>query len=142
MTERKIRTEIVKMLKPIGAFAVENPACPGTPDIATTLGWIELKIGKVPVDPNKAPKVDLRSTQRVWLRKWHAVGGVAWTLTKFDHGSGDPSWLLHRGSWAHSMLGRASYAEHVNHAHGVLWGRLPYGLLCALTPAGDGYERG
>ena len=44
MIESDMRGQLVKILRPLGAFAVENGGChPGTPDIAYRSGWIECK---------------------------------------------------------------------------------------------------
>jgi hypothetical protein len=43
MSESDMRHKVVKILKPIGGFAVENPCLPGTPDVNHWHGWIELK---------------------------------------------------------------------------------------------------
>ncbi|MGZ8364783.1 MAG: hypothetical protein ACXWWG_00560 [Nitrospira sp.] len=83
MKESTFRRRVVQLLHPYGAFAVENPAWPGTPDVSTTVGWIELKVlrswptrtldGIVRVP-------HLTQIQRIWHQKWTAAGGVSWLL--------------------------------------------------------------
>ena len=87
MTEKRLRSIMVSMLAPFGAFAVENPVCPGTPDICTSLGWIELKCPSV-------AKISVRKTQLVWMRDWIKHGGTVWVLSVIR-----TSWFLHTGQW-------------------------------------------
>lgn len=61
MSESDMRRKVVALLKPIGAFAVENPCLPGTPDINHWHGWIELK----------------------WLRSWPKKSNTVVRLERF-----------------------------------------------------------
>lgn len=106
MTEKRFRSLVIKMLDPIGAFAVENSAGVGVPDICTVAGWIELKIASWPIRLETKISVDLRKTQVIWLRRWVAHGGKAWTLTDIEG-----EWFLHKASWACDFLGNSAEAE-------------------------------
>jgi len=106
MTEKRLRTKIVKMLVGVGAFAVENSVLPGTPDVCCTLGWIELKLGKWPKTNRGRVNIDLRTSQRVWMKRWSAVGGRCWTLTFINS-----EFFLHKGVWAADNFGDALELE-------------------------------
>ena len=114
MTEQHMRKLIVNALKPLGAFAVENPANPGTPDVCTVLGWLELKVvRKLPARARTRVSIDLRKGQRIWLRRWCRSGGKAWTITFIV---GHNEWLMHDGRWAALHLGVAGIEELQNAA--------------------------
>lgn len=104
MIEKDMRGQLVKLLQPIGAYAVENGGChPGTPDIATVLGPIECKAtNQWPARPDTPVKLDhdLTQGQRIFLMKWHRVNGCAWVMLNI---AGD--WLLFEGTVAVSILG-------------------------------------
>lgn len=78
MSEYNLRGWFVAALRPLDAVAVENPACPGTPDVNCVLGWIELK--HVPAAPARAGtpvRVDhYTQQQRLWARRRAAAGGM------------------------------------------------------------------
>jgi hypothetical protein len=108
VNEKKFRHCVIEMLKPVGAFSVENMIGVGCPDVCTTLGWIELKVARRPVRPTSAVSVDLRPAQMLWLRKWRKLGGRAFTLTLLMPREGEEGvtlWLLHDGAWAAEHLG-------------------------------------
>lgn len=105
--EYSIRQDLVKILAPFGAFPVENPVRPGTPDVCLILGWIELKVAKRPVLSVTKISVDVRNEQRIWLDQWSRVGGKCWTFTLVE-GNGLPIWYLHRGSWSAIYLGNVA----------------------------------
>lgn len=94
MRESRFRKIVLELLRPLAAMAVENGALDGTPDVCCTAGWIELKCASRPVD------IDLRKSQRIWLRKWRVHGGKAWTLTYMEG-----TWMLHDGHWSADNLG-------------------------------------
>ena len=103
MSERRFRRKVLDLLAPIGAIPVENAAHDGCPDVVTVVGWIELKIAERPNRQTSIVQIDLRNSQRLWLRKWRQHGGRAWVLTKLDE-----TWLLHEGLWAAENLGHCA----------------------------------
>lgn len=107
MTEKKIRAWLVQSLWIIGAFPVENSARPGTPDICTKIGWIELKIISIPRSENSVMRIGLRKTQRAWMRRWSRVNGTSFLLCITKCGS----WFFHTGKWAAEHADIATYSE-------------------------------
>jgi len=107
MLESDMRGQLVKLLKPLGAFAVENGgAHPGTPDIALVPGWIECKAtNNWPAREDTVVRLDhdLTNNQRIWLIKWSKAGGKAWVMLNID---GD--WLLFLGGTAARHLGKST----------------------------------
>lgn len=105
-----MRKQLVKLLAPLGAFAVENGgAHPGTPDIAYRDGWIECKAtNQWPAREDTPVKLDhdLTQQQRIWLWKWHRVNGRAFVMLNV---AGD--WLLFDGPDAAEHLGKVTKAE-------------------------------
>ncbi len=104
MLERDMRGQLVKILRPLGAFAVENGGChPGTPDIAYVGGWIECKATEQwPANPETRVRLDhdLTKGQRIWLMKWQRVNGLAFVMLNIAS-----EWLLFDGLVAASILG-------------------------------------
>lgn len=104
MIERDMRKQLVKLLRPLGAFAVENGGChPGTPDIAYVGGWIECKATEQwPARPETPVRLDhdLTKQQRIWQIKWACVNGRAFVMLNI---AGE--WLLFKGIVAASGLG-------------------------------------
>ena len=96
-----MRAAVVAALSPLHAFAVENPALPGTPDIYTLAGWIETKwMREWPKRPSTRVKVKRFSPeQRAWLRRHAACGGRAWVLLAVNR-----EWLLLDGELAADRL--------------------------------------
>lgn len=121
LTEEKFRSKIVRRLAAIHAFPVENSAYVGAPDVATVLGWIELKIAKKGRDVNGIVAINLRNTQRTWLRRWGRLGGRAWVMTKMSE-----LVLLHSGTWAAEHLGRRNEPDLIYHAISA-WCGIPDG---------------
>ena len=138
MIERDMRKQLVKLLRPIGAYAVENGGChPGTPDIATVLGPIECKAtNQWPARVNTPVTLDhdLTQQQRIFLMKWHRAGGRAWVMLNID---GD--WLLFEGMAAVAILGgkEGGTKAELFEAAIATWNRTPKTeeLLAALRPA-------
>ena len=75
--EQNQRKVIIKALNRAGrdATSVENPACPGTPDVQFIGGWIELKFREEwPKREDTTVRIEhFTPQQRVWLlRRWMA----------------------------------------------------------------------
>ncbi len=117
MSEKRLRRQVVDLLKPICAFAVENMVLDGTPDVVCTAGWLELKIATLPkrVDTSRVV-VDLRPAQRIWLRRWRQHGGKCWTFTRIDMDEDPDLYLLHDGAWSAECLGESTLAEMMKNA--------------------------
>ncbi len=121
MSERKLRKRVLELLRPIAAIPVENSAHDGTPDVVCVAGWIELKIASRPGRASSVVAVDLRNSQRIWLRRWRKHGGRAWTLLRLDP---DGIWMIHDGAWAADHLGRRSESDLLKSAIAA-WDREP-----------------
>lgn len=115
MIERDMRKRLVKLLAPLGAFAVENGgAHPGTPDIAYVGGWIECKAtNEWPARASTPVRLDheLTRQQRIWLVKWNRVNGAAFVMLNI---SGE--WLLFQGIVAAQGLGKWTREQVYYHA--------------------------
>ncbi len=106
-----MRSRVIQLLKPLFAFPVENSLRSGSPDVCCVAGWLELKVA---YRQNGIIPVDLRTTQRLWLRQWRRHGGRAWTLTMLGQ-----SWHLHDGLWSVENLGSTTEFEMENAAIAV-----------------------
>lgn len=107
MKESAMRQRVVRALRPLDAFSVENCVRAGTPDVNFTDGWIELKqVAKRPVRSTTTVRLPhFTPQQRVFLRKrWH-VGGKAFVLLLLEG-----EWFLFDGCWAARCLGDVTYA--------------------------------
>lgn len=120
MTENEFRSIVVKMLEPLAAFPVENIVAEGTPDVCSTAGWIEMKLADLPQKETTRVAIDLRKSQRDFLRRWTRTGARAWTLTIIQPSLQDQRehWLLHGGKWASEFLGNVPFNELVKAAVG------------------------
>lgn len=127
MTEARMRSKVIAMLRPLFAFPVENAVAQGAPDVCCVAGWVELKVASRPFEPSAVVDIDLRSSQRVWLRKWRTHGGRAFTLVRVcqtavyaDPQRNVPSvWYLHDGRWSAEHLGMVN--EHLLHRSALKW---------------------
>jgi hypothetical protein len=126
MLERDMRKQLVKLLQPLGAFAVENGGChPGTPDIAFVGGWIECKATEQwPARADTPVRLDhgLSRQQRIWLVKWYRVNGRAFVMLNI---AGE--WLLFDGIVAASYLGgkEGGTRQELHEAALKVWDRTP-----------------
>lgn len=106
--ESSIRQRLIKEMKSFGAFAVENPVCPGTPDICLILGWIETKVAKRPALVTTDVNVKVRNEQRIWWSRWTRAGGKCWTFTLVERSHTQNVYYLHKASWAIDHLGKST----------------------------------
>lgn len=110
MSEGDQRGRVVKALRHLDAFAVENRVRPGTPDVNYIGGWIELKwIKRWPKNAEFSEvKIDhFTPQQRVWLKTRWRKGGRAFVLLQ----AAGQDWLLFDGETAAQILGRATRPE-------------------------------
>ncbi len=109
-----MRGRVTKALRALDAFAVENPARPGTPDVNYAEGWIELKwLRKWPADEDAVvPFPHFTSQQRVFHLRRRQVGGASWVLVQCRR-----EWLLFRGEDAALHLGKISRQQMLDLAH-------------------------
>ena len=102
MSEQTMRQRVVKALKCLDAWSVENPCRPGTPDVNYIEGWIELKHAeKWPARAATPLRLGhFTPQQRLHLRRrWH-LGGNAYLLLQVDQ-----DWLLFDGETAAEFVG-------------------------------------
>lgn len=90
-------------------MAVENPACPGTPDVYYMHGWVELKeADEWPVRPSTPLRLKhFTKQQRLWARTHILKGGVSTVLLKV----GKLEWFLLDGLIAADRLGNMTREE-------------------------------
>jgi hypothetical protein len=106
---RHMRRPVVAALRELDAFAVENSAYPGTPDVYFLHGWIELKEcddwPKRPTTPLRLPH--FTKHQRAWIKRHSHRGGTVFVLLKV----GKKEWFLIDGEIAADTLGSSTRAE-------------------------------
>ena len=94
-----MRGQLVSVMKPLHAFAVENGgAYPGTPDIAYIGGWIECKATDYwPARPGTIVQLDhhLTEAQRVFIVRQAVRGGKSLVMLNIQR-----EWLLLEGMTA------------------------------------------
>lgn len=133
MSEAEFRRKVVRALAPLAAFPVENVVRDGVPDVALVTGWLELKVGRVPLRSGPV-RVGLRDSQRVWLRRWRMHGGHAWTLIELENSIEQHVYLLHDAHDAVEMFDSATYEQLVQSSLARWLPRLePDGLIAQLV---------
>ena len=117
MSESAMRGKVVKALKNLDGFAVENPCLPGTPDLNYIDGWIELKwLARWPVRAgSKVAIPHFTPQQRLFLRERWRKGGSVFLLLQVR-----TDWLLFTGPDAAEYVGRVPRAE-LEHRCCALW---------------------
>lgn len=107
MKESPRRAQLLDLLSPLHAVAIENTLEAGTPDVNCTAGWIEVK--QLDDWPKRADTIvqprHFKPEQRHWLIKRCQAGGRAWVL------------LCVGGEWC--LCWGAAAAKHL----GVSWKR-------------------
>jgi hypothetical protein len=108
MSESGQRRTVVKALKTMGAFAVENSVKPGTPDVNYIGGWIELKwLRDWPTKPESIVKLPhYTKIQRIFGYNYWAKGGCSWLLLQRRR-----EWLLFTGPVASDYVGLVPRAQ-------------------------------
>mgnify|MGYP000885694296 FL=1 len=102
--ESKLRERITTALRPLKAFAVENPVLPGTPDVyydgktrwthhgdyedecpeSSYHGWIEAKRGVLPARASTKFSVEIRPGQKPFWVDAHQRGAVVHVLVQVE----------------------------------------------------------
>ncbi len=113
MSESGMRGNVIKVLKPVHGFAVENPTCPGTPDVNYIEGWIELKwLRAWPKRETTDVKLDhYTPQQRLWIKRRHENGGKVFLLLQCKR-----EWLLFKHP-ATMDVGKVPKAELIKMAY-------------------------
>lgn len=108
MSESAMRREVVGMLRPLHAVAVENPLSPGTPDVNCTAGWIELKwFRQWPKRPEVCvPFPHFTKEQRNWHEARGRAGERTFVLVRCKK-----EWLLFIGEDIARFLGKFTIAQ-------------------------------
>jgi hypothetical protein len=96
-----MRRNVVGWLRKQDAFAVENPAWPGTPDVNYKEGWIELKWAKHWPARDGILSIDhFTKQQRFFLQNRWYYGGNVWLLLNVAR-----DWMLFDGDVAAREVG-------------------------------------
>lgn len=111
MTEYKDRSKVVKALSSLGAMPVENPAQPGTPDVAFFFGWIELKrILRFPVRGGVVKIPHYTQTQKAWAKRYKRriaeLDAANCDVYFLIHVVSLKIWLVFDGAWAADHIGK------------------------------------
>lgn len=98
-----MRQSLVELLRPLDAYAVENPCVPGMPDVEFVGGWVELKY--VPAWPKRKYITVVRiphftPIQRAWIRRRAKYGGRVFVVLRVED-----DWFVLPGAPAANHLG-------------------------------------
>lgn len=126
MSEKVMRQNVVRWLRPLHAIAVENPVLPGTPDVNYIGGWIELKmVDSWPVGEDTPLRLPhFTQHQRLWLRTRWKKGGKAFLLLQVGN-----DWLLFDGITAFEHVGKQPKKFLIQHCLSAWFGVQPGGEL-------------
>lgn len=118
MSESSMRTRVVKALKRLHAFAVENPAWPGTPDVNYREGWLELKeLPEWPVrEDTVVPLPHFTPQQRIFLTRRSHAGGQVYMLLKVRQ-----DWYLIEGAVAATIVGKTATRKDIENNSVRTW---------------------
>lgn len=108
MTEKHMRTKVVKDLRSLHAVAIENLTSSGVPDVNCTAGWIELKwLPEWPKRESTPVRIDhFTDVQRHWLTTREKRGGKAWLMLQCKR-----EWFLFTGTTAAIHVGHVTRSE-------------------------------
>ncbi len=108
-----MRRNIVKLLTPLHAIAVENRVGAGTPDVEAMGAWIELKqLPSWPVRPTTIVSiVHFKPEQRLFLETRWERGGNAFLLLQVKR-----EWVLLDGDVAAKIVGHVTRATLIANA--------------------------
>jgi hypothetical protein len=128
--ETRLSNRLLKTLKKFHAIPVENPKCPGTPDISYIGGWVETKaLDEWPKKEKTPLRVDtFTDKQRIWLKKEAACGGNAFVMLQIGK-----EYLILDGLYAANYLGYSTKAELIENA---LWYSSTFPTVDLLTTIG------
>lgn len=103
-----MRSRVVRVLHSLDAHPVENPACPGTPDVECVAGHIECKWCRS--WPTRSETiVEVRHytpQQRNWAIARRKVHGNVWLLLQVRR-----EWLLFEGIMATLLIDKGTRAQ-------------------------------
>lgn len=110
MSEKTMRSRVIKALKELHAIPIENHIIPGTPDINYNNGWIELKyIKNWPKNEKTIVSINhFTAQQRRWLENRCQKNGNAYLLL---HIYSTKQWLLFTGDVAARYIGSSTKNE-------------------------------
>lgn len=124
--EQGMRKRVVAALRPLHGFSVENVVHPGTPDVACTLGWLELKVAA----PRKRTGIltleHLTAQQSSFLKRHCECGGMAALVVMVGR-----EWFFVHGSLADRVVG-TTLEELRNLSSVALVSPGPAGILAAV----------
>ena len=103
-----MRSKLVKELKCFNAQPIENYLAAGTPDVTSTMGWMELKHKRTwPVRPTTPLRIaHFTHKQRMWHLKHARLGGVSWLILQIGK-----EWFIFTGEIGAAYLGNATREE-------------------------------
>lgn len=120
MAESATNTRVMKALRRYHPVRVENSACPGTPDINCTLGWVEDKWIKSWPRAETIVRCDhFTPQQRCWHIQRNLAGGRSYVMLQVGR-----DYLLFMGHVAAEVLGRSTAERLESNAMRVWRGRL------------------
>ena len=119
MSEKDMRGKVIKALKSLDAFAVENSCLPGTPDVNYIEGWLELKwLRSWPSGNDTIVRLEHYSKeQRLFHRVRERKGGNMHLLLQCGR-----TWMLFDGNTAAKYVGKCTKQELYEHCK-MFWDR-------------------
>jgi hypothetical protein len=104
-SEGTMRSQVVRALRPLHAFPVENSILPGTPDVNYIHGWIELKyLKRWPANTDAIIKIPhYTPPQKIFAQQRVRAGGTCWFLLCVER-----DWILLDGVAAANLINRST----------------------------------